>query len=122
MIDRETGPDPNYTAGFEVSFLGLIHARYGVLDNDYTMYGAGVGWDFGNVLFRLDFAHTRQEDAFPPGVHQPRSRHGRWAHSGCVGNDPIDCVRQRVSRNRRVCGDRDALHVTCCLFPIYLHR
>jgi hypothetical protein len=63
-IDRETNSDPNYAAGFEVSFARLLHVRYGVLDNDYTNYGVGVGWDCGNVLFRLDYAHSRPEDAF----------------------------------------------------------
>ena len=64
LIDRETSPDPNYAAGFEVSLVRLLHVRYGVLDNDYKNYGAGVGWDFGNVLFRIDYAHSRPEDAF----------------------------------------------------------
>jgi hypothetical protein len=64
LISREANPDPNYAAGFEVSFVNALRVRYGVLDNDYKNYGAGVGWDFGNVLFRIDYAHTRPEDAF----------------------------------------------------------
>jgi hypothetical protein len=61
-IDRQEHASQNYAAGFEVSFADLLHVRYGVLDHDYTMYGAGVGWDYGRVLFRLDYAHSRPED------------------------------------------------------------
>jgi hypothetical protein len=64
VIDRETTSDPNYAAGFEVSFVNLLHVRYGHLDNDYTNYGVGVGWDYGRVLFRVDYAHTHPEEFF----------------------------------------------------------
>jgi hypothetical protein len=64
-IDREaTEGESDYAAGFEVSLVDLLHVRYGQLDNDYTMYGVGVGWDYGHVLFRLDYAHSRPEDPF----------------------------------------------------------
>jgi hypothetical protein len=50
--------------GFEVSFINLLHFRYGVADSDFTMYGIGFGWDYGPVLFRLDYAHQEPEDEF----------------------------------------------------------
>jgi hypothetical protein len=66
-IDREHGAyqsPPQYSAGFEVSFVDLVHVRYGVLDHDIINFGAGVGWDYGHVLFRLDYAHTNPDDSF----------------------------------------------------------
>jgi hypothetical protein len=65
-IDREHGAyqsTPQYSTGFEVSFADLVHVRYGLLDHDYVMFGAGVGWDYGHVLFRLDYAHTDPDDS-----------------------------------------------------------
>jgi hypothetical protein len=62
-IDRDAY-DGDYAAGFEVSFVDFVHVRYGQLAEDYKMYGFGVGWDYGHVLFRVDFAHTRPENAF----------------------------------------------------------
>jgi hypothetical protein len=57
-IDRDFY-EGDHAAGFEVSFVDLVHVRYGQLDEDYEMYGFGVGWDYGQVLFRADFAHSR---------------------------------------------------------------
>jgi hypothetical protein len=67
LIDQESGrftPAPDFASGVEVSFANLVHVRYGVLDDQYTMYGAGLGWDDGRVLFRVDYAHSRPEDSF----------------------------------------------------------
>lgn len=65
-IDLEHGAyqsPPHYSTGFEASFADLVHIRYGLLDHDYIMFGAGVGWDYGHVLFRLDYAHTDPDDS-----------------------------------------------------------
>ena len=86
-IDRENAPDERYAAGFEISVLDLMHFRYGTSDNDFTAYGMGLGWDYGSVLFRVDYAHTkpRDEDAweFTPGLDPERDAFGalvgvRW--------------------------------------------
>jgi hypothetical protein len=63
-IDSERNSDREFSAGFEVSFINLLHFRYGVADSDFTMYGVGFGWDYGPVLFRLDYAHQEPEDEF----------------------------------------------------------
>jgi hypothetical protein len=57
-IDREANSTREYSAGFEISIIDLLHVRYGAVDSDYATYGVGLGWDYGHVLFRADYAHT----------------------------------------------------------------
>lgn len=86
VIDREHGafqPVPQYSAGFEVSVVNLVHLRFGMLDHDYVNSGVGVGWDYGHVLFRLDYAHTIQDDSHPTYISLERDTFGavvgvRW--------------------------------------------
>ena len=34
-----------------------MHLRYGSIASNDTTYGVGLGWDWGHVLFRADYAH-----------------------------------------------------------------
>jgi hypothetical protein len=61
-INRQANGDFKYAAGFELSIIELMHFRYGTVNNDYTTYGFGLGWDYGQVLFRMDYAHQNPED------------------------------------------------------------
>jgi hypothetical protein len=63
LIDREGRSSEDFASGFEVSVIDLMHIRYGTIANSYTTYGLGVGWDYGHVLFRMDYAHTAPRDA-----------------------------------------------------------
>ncbi len=47
--------------GAEVSFFEMVRLRAGRSDDVFSLldcatYGVGLGWDFGRVLFRLDYA------------------------------------------------------------------
>lgn len=64
LIDRQGDSMTKYGVGFELAFANLAHFRYGLIDDNYTTYGAGVGWDYGRVLFRMDYAHTEPEDNY----------------------------------------------------------
>jgi len=83
-IDRDGSSAPDYSAGFEISVLSVAHVRYGVIDNDFTTFGLGTGWDYGHVLFRLDYAHTAPSDhLFDYGISYDRDTVGgligvRW--------------------------------------------
>jgi hypothetical protein len=61
-IDRENNDNLKFSSGFELCFLNAVSFRYGVVDERYTAQGVGLGWDFGRVLFRLDYAHTKPRD------------------------------------------------------------
>lgn len=63
LIDREGGSLDDFAAGVEVSVIDFMHFRYGVIANSYTTYGLGVGWDYGHVVFGVDYAHTAPRDA-----------------------------------------------------------
>lgn len=82
-IDREHYASPEYSAGFEVSVIDFMHFRYGVIDNDFDTYGLGLGWDYGNVLFRVDYAHVEAQEVWLPGLDLDRDTFGalvgvRW--------------------------------------------
>ncbi len=49
----------NLAVGVEVSILDLVQARIGSRDGtgDNTMYGFGLGWEFGRWMVRGDYAH-----------------------------------------------------------------
>lgn len=58
-IDREASPSaPDYSMGFELTAINALHFRYGTIDDDYTTFGIGVGWDDGHTLLRGDYAHV----------------------------------------------------------------
>jgi hypothetical protein len=61
-IDRENNDNVSLSSGFELCILDALSFRYGVVDQLYTAQGVGLGWDFGRVLFRLDYAHTKPRD------------------------------------------------------------
>jgi hypothetical protein len=63
-IDRETTTSVDHAAGFEVSFLNALYFRYGGTDDSWDMWGLGAGWDYGNVLFRVDYAHAEPQNPF----------------------------------------------------------
>jgi len=58
-ISVENDDDRDFAAGFELSFVDILHARYGVIDDyfNYRTLGVGLGWDYGQVLWRVDYAH-----------------------------------------------------------------
>ena len=56
-IHRDGWADLNYSSGVEVSALGIVHVRYGTINDDYTTFGVGLGWDVGSALLRVDYAH-----------------------------------------------------------------
>lgn len=57
------GSDHKYSGGFDLTLINMVHMRYGMIDSDYTSFGVGLGWDYGHVVFRADYAHTEfQED------------------------------------------------------------
>jgi hypothetical protein len=69
LIDRQGDSVTKYGVGFELSIVNMVHVRYGLIDDNYVTYGAGIGWDYGRALFRMDYAHVEpQEDNFPTGL------------------------------------------------------
>jgi hypothetical protein len=61
-INKENNSDRDFASGAEMSFANMVHVRYGVIAQDYRTYGLGVGWDYGSVLFRVDYAHADRRD------------------------------------------------------------
>jgi hypothetical protein len=64
FIDTETNSTRDHGAGFEFSIIDFMHLRYGIIADDYTTYGVGLGWDWGHILFRADYAHQTPNDSF----------------------------------------------------------
>jgi hypothetical protein len=62
LIDREIGSGRTYAAGFEMSVAEFMHFRYGTVDDDYRTVGLGLSWDYGQVLFRVDYARQNVEN------------------------------------------------------------
>jgi hypothetical protein len=58
QIDSQGRSPIDFCSGVELSIVDMIHLRYGAIDSDYNTYGIGAGWDYGHVLFRLDYAHV----------------------------------------------------------------
>jgi hypothetical protein len=63
-INREANSNLEYAAGFEISLVSLMHFRYGTTNSDLDTYGFGIGWDYGQVLFSLDYAHQENDASF----------------------------------------------------------
>jgi hypothetical protein len=63
-IDREGNSPTDYSAGFEVTVTDLIHLRTGVIDDQYSTYGVGLGWDNGKALFRVDYVHAEPKSGY----------------------------------------------------------
>ncbi len=66
LIDRQGDSTTKYATGFELAVVNMVHLRYGLIDDDYTTYGAGIGWDYGRALFRMDYAHVEPKDDETP--------------------------------------------------------
>ena len=66
-----------WAVGWEVSLLELIQARYGVNNNTFSSdekantLGFGLGWDFGRLLFQVDYAHISAN----VGISEPLDEH-----------------------------------------------
>ena len=58
FVDIESRSGEDIAAGFELSAIGLVHVRYGTTVNNAETFGLGLGWDYGQVLFNLDWART----------------------------------------------------------------
>jgi hypothetical protein len=66
LIDRQGDSTTKYAVGFELAIVNMVSFRYGLIDDNYKTYGAGVGWDYGRALFRLDYAHTDRSENNTP--------------------------------------------------------
>jgi len=68
ILRRDLAPEDTRTAtGFELNIFETVQIRYGVSDRSYsgdedgTTYGFGLGWDFGRVLFQMDYARVKSD-------------------------------------------------------------
>ncbi len=65
-IDSEFSTRPQFGMGIELSAVNMIRLRYGLIDDDYSTLGVGAGWDYGQVVFRLDYAHKTRGKTLVP--------------------------------------------------------
>lgn len=61
-----SGDDGNWAIGWEVSFVDLLQVRVGLQNDDLdtSAWGLGLGWAFGRILVRADYAHESWTTTF----------------------------------------------------------
>jgi len=61
FIDRAGRSSDDDAFGLELSAIDMMHFRFGVIDESSRILGIGLGWDYGHMLFRLDYAHANNQ-------------------------------------------------------------